>query len=223
MGQDPGTWGRTREREAQRPKVPQSRPEVPQSRGGRGGRSVAALPGSGRGPAMEAGEQRARLRREAAEYYRGLRVPERMEQALNELFLQRPEDLYGELVARAGHAAGRAVRAPVSLAALALSGDGVSVVMVLWFAPDPGRDCDGSVFVASGTGCYAKSMSSAAGILVLCCVSTQNQSSPQMESCLSLTKLLLSCGDSLKRLVVTLQLLMRGKRAPVEWSRIRPI
>ncbi|KAF4791206.1 enolase 4 [Turdus rufiventris] len=46
---------------------------------------------------MEAGEQRARLRREAAEYYRGLRVPERMEQALNELFLQRPEDLYGEL------------------------------------------------------------------------------------------------------------------------------
>ncbi|XP_032922023.1 enolase 4 [Catharus ustulatus] len=46
---------------------------------------------------MEAGEQLGRLRREAAEYYRGLRVPERLEQALNELFLQRPEDLYGEL------------------------------------------------------------------------------------------------------------------------------
>ncbi|KAM7047508.1 enolase 4 isoform 1-T1 [Acridotheres tristis] len=46
---------------------------------------------------MEAGERRRQLRREAAEYYRGLRVPERMEEALNELFLQRPEDLYGEL------------------------------------------------------------------------------------------------------------------------------
>ncbi|NXU05397.1 ENO4 Enolase, partial [Buphagus erythrorhynchus] len=46
---------------------------------------------------MEAGGRRLQLRREAAEYYRGLRVPERMEEALNELFLQRPEDLYGEL------------------------------------------------------------------------------------------------------------------------------
>ncbi|NXO39144.1 ENO4 Enolase, partial [Locustella ochotensis] len=38
-----------------------------------------------------------RLRREAAEYYRGQRVPERMEEALNALFPLRPEDLYGEL------------------------------------------------------------------------------------------------------------------------------
>ncbi|NXO92299.1 ENO4 Enolase, partial [Certhia brachydactyla] len=45
---------------------------------------------------MEAGERR-RLRREAAEYYRGLRVPERLEEALNTLFPQPPEDLYGEL------------------------------------------------------------------------------------------------------------------------------
>ncbi|NXR62575.1 ENO4 Enolase, partial [Rhadina sibilatrix] len=38
-----------------------------------------------------------RLRREAAEYYRGQRVPERMEEALNALLALRPEDLYGEL------------------------------------------------------------------------------------------------------------------------------
>ncbi|NXM55969.1 ENO4 Enolase, partial [Illadopsis cleaveri] len=38
-----------------------------------------------------------RLRREAAEYYRGHRVPERMEEALNALFPLCPEDLYGEL------------------------------------------------------------------------------------------------------------------------------
>ncbi|NXM76517.1 ENO4 Enolase, partial [Serilophus lunatus] len=36
-------------------------------------------------------------RREAAEYYRGQRVPERMEEALNALFPLRPQDLYGEL------------------------------------------------------------------------------------------------------------------------------
>ncbi|NXL63895.1 ENO4 Enolase, partial [Chordeiles acutipennis] len=44
-------------------------------------------------------EQR-RLREEAvaaAEYYRGLRVPQRMEEALNALFPLRPADLYGEL------------------------------------------------------------------------------------------------------------------------------
>ncbi|NXY60235.1 ENO4 Enolase, partial [Callaeas wilsoni] len=46
---------------------------------------------------MEAGERRGRLRREAAEYYRGHRVPERVEEALNALFPLRPEDLYGEL------------------------------------------------------------------------------------------------------------------------------
>ncbi|NXR98685.1 ENO4 Enolase, partial [Oxylabes madagascariensis] len=46
---------------------------------------------------MEAAARLGRLRREAAEYYRGLRVPERMEEALNALFPQRPEDLYGEL------------------------------------------------------------------------------------------------------------------------------
>ncbi|XP_023785048.1 enolase 4 [Cyanistes caeruleus] len=34
---------------------------------------------------------------QAAEYYRGHRVPERMEEALNTLFPQCPEDLYGEL------------------------------------------------------------------------------------------------------------------------------
>ncbi|OWK53452.1 Enolase-like protein ENO4 [Lonchura striata] len=48
---------------------------------------------------MEAGERR-RLRREAAEYYRGQRVPERMEDVLNALFPLPPADLYGELVAR---------------------------------------------------------------------------------------------------------------------------
>lgn len=41
-----------------------------------------------------------RLRREAAEYYRGHRVPQRMEEALNALFPLRPADLYGELVPR---------------------------------------------------------------------------------------------------------------------------
>nr|XP_021392940.1 enolase 4 [Lonchura striata domestica] len=45
---------------------------------------------------MEAGERR-RLRREAAEYYRGQRVPERMEDVLNALFPLPPADLYGEL------------------------------------------------------------------------------------------------------------------------------
>ncbi|NXA10164.1 ENO4 Enolase, partial [Sapayoa aenigma] len=44
-------------------------------------------------PAMAAGGRR----REAAEYYRGQRVPERMEEALNALFPLRPGDLYGEL------------------------------------------------------------------------------------------------------------------------------
>ncbi|XP_021253981.1 enolase 4 isoform X3 [Numida meleagris] len=37
------------------------------------------------------------LRREAAEYYRSHRVPQRMEEALNALFPLRPADLYGEL------------------------------------------------------------------------------------------------------------------------------
>uniref|UniRef100_A0A8C3QLD4 Enolase 4 n=1 Tax=Cyanoderma ruficeps TaxID=181631 RepID=A0A8C3QLD4_9PASS len=46
---------------------------------------------------MEAAARLARLRREAAEYYRGHRVPERMEEALNALFPLCPEDLYGEL------------------------------------------------------------------------------------------------------------------------------
>ncbi|NXL70943.1 ENO4 Enolase, partial [Leptocoma aspasia] len=45
---------------------------------------------------MEADERR-RLRREAAEYYRGHRVPERMEDVLNALFPRCPDDLYGEL------------------------------------------------------------------------------------------------------------------------------
>ncbi|KAF1522284.1 Enolase 4, partial [Eudyptes sclateri] len=36
-------------------------------------------------------------RQEAAEYYRDHRVPQRMEEALNALFPQRPADLYGEL------------------------------------------------------------------------------------------------------------------------------
>ncbi|NXH47343.1 ENO4 Enolase, partial [Dicaeum eximium] len=45
---------------------------------------------------MEAGERR-RLRQEAAEYYRGHRVPERMEDVLNALFPRCPDDLYGEL------------------------------------------------------------------------------------------------------------------------------
>uniref|UniRef100_A0A669PPF5 Enolase 4 n=1 Tax=Phasianus colchicus TaxID=9054 RepID=A0A669PPF5_PHACC len=38
-----------------------------------------------------------RLRREAAEYYRDHRVPQRMEEALNALFPLRPADLYGDL------------------------------------------------------------------------------------------------------------------------------
>ncbi|XP_032844686.2 enolase 4 isoform X3 [Tyto alba] len=45
-------------------------------------------------------EQQQRLRRprqEAAGYYRDHRVPQRMEEALNALFPQRPADLYGEL------------------------------------------------------------------------------------------------------------------------------
>ncbi|NXX24246.1 ENO4 Enolase, partial [Nicator chloris] len=46
---------------------------------------------------MEAAERLRRLRREAAEYYRGHRVPERVEEALNSLFPLRPGDLFGEL------------------------------------------------------------------------------------------------------------------------------
>ncbi|NXF44678.1 ENO4 Enolase, partial [Oceanites oceanicus] len=45
-------------------------------------------------------QQQRRLRearQQAAEYYRGHRVPQRMEEALNALFPQRPADLYGEL------------------------------------------------------------------------------------------------------------------------------
>ncbi|NXG57216.1 ENO4 Enolase, partial [Hemiprocne comata] len=38
-----------------------------------------------------------RLRQEAAEYYRGQQVPQRMEEALNTLFPLRPADLYGEM------------------------------------------------------------------------------------------------------------------------------
>ncbi|NWW86532.1 ENO4 Enolase, partial [Rhynochetos jubatus] len=44
---------------------------------------------------MEPGSRRQR--QEAAEYYRGHRVPQRMEEALNALFPRRPADLYGEL------------------------------------------------------------------------------------------------------------------------------
>ncbi|XP_051473771.1 LOW QUALITY PROTEIN: enolase 4 [Apus apus] len=47
-----------------------------------------------------AGERRRRLqglRREAAEYYRGQGVPQRLEEALNALFPRRPADLYGEM------------------------------------------------------------------------------------------------------------------------------
>uniref|UniRef100_A0A8U8BQH5 Enolase 4 n=1 Tax=Geospiza parvula TaxID=87175 RepID=A0A8U8BQH5_GEOPR len=53
-------------------------------------------------PDSEGGDrasERRRLQREAAEYYHGLRVPERMEDALNALFPLPPQDLYGELVA----------------------------------------------------------------------------------------------------------------------------
>ncbi|NWV31370.1 ENO4 Enolase, partial [Grantiella picta] len=46
---------------------------------------------------MEAEERRGRLAWEAAEYYRGHRVPERLEEALNALFPLCPADLYGEL------------------------------------------------------------------------------------------------------------------------------
>ncbi|NWQ73431.1 ENO4 Enolase, partial [Columbina picui] len=44
---------------------------------------------------MEPGGRRPR--KEAAEYYRGQRVPQRLEEALNALFLLRPADLYGQL------------------------------------------------------------------------------------------------------------------------------
>ncbi|XP_035185779.1 enolase 4 isoform X2 [Oxyura jamaicensis] len=43
------------------------------------------------------GRRLGELRREAAEYYRGHRVPQRMEEALNALFPLRPADLYGAL------------------------------------------------------------------------------------------------------------------------------
>ncbi|NWX40155.1 ENO4 Enolase, partial [Steatornis caripensis] len=46
---------------------------------------------------MEPSGQRQQRRREAAEYYRGQRVPQRLEEALNALFPLRPADLYGEL------------------------------------------------------------------------------------------------------------------------------
>ncbi|XP_057273339.1 enolase 4 isoform X1 [Pezoporus wallicus] len=45
----------------------------------------------------EAGQRLRALRMEAAEYYRSHGVPQRMEDALNTLFPQRPGDLYGEL------------------------------------------------------------------------------------------------------------------------------
>lgn len=68
-------------------------------------------PGSSHRPAMEPGGRRQleqrRLRgprEEAAEYYRGHRVPQRVEEALNALFPLCPADLYGELVARGGGA-----------------------------------------------------------------------------------------------------------------------
>ncbi|XP_064922978.1 enolase 4 isoform X2 [Columba livia] len=61
-------------------------------------------PGSSHSPAMEPGGRRQleqrRLRgprEEAAEYYRGQRVPQRVEEALNALFPLCPADLYGEL------------------------------------------------------------------------------------------------------------------------------
>lgn len=68
--------------------------------------SLAMEPGGRR----QQQQQQRRLqgpRREAAEYYRDHRVPQRMEEALNALFLQRPADLYGELVARGGEAVRR--------------------------------------------------------------------------------------------------------------------
>ncbi|XP_074964334.1 enolase 4 isoform X2 [Phalacrocorax aristotelis] len=50
---------------------------------------------------MESGGRRLRRlqgpREEAAAYYRGHRVPQRLEEALNALFPQRPADIYGEL------------------------------------------------------------------------------------------------------------------------------
>lgn len=119
--------------------------------GGRGGRSPAALPSSGRGPAMEAAARLGRLRREAAEYYRGHRVPERMEEALNALFPLCPEDLYGELVARGGEAAGRGRRGrvgarrarapsrPLPSARGCTEEVGISAVTIQWFAPWPGQ------------------------------------------------------------------------------------
>lgn len=42
------------------------------------------------------------LRREAAEYYRGQRVPQRVEEALNALFPLCPADFYGALVPPGG-------------------------------------------------------------------------------------------------------------------------
>lgn len=62
------------------------------------------------GAAMEpcgGGGRLAELRREAAEYYRGHRVPQRMEEALNALFPLCPADLYGALVPPGGPQCGR--------------------------------------------------------------------------------------------------------------------
>lgn len=134
---------------------------------------------------MEAAARLARLRREAAEYYRGHRVPERMEEALNALFPRCPEDLYGELVARGGEAAGRGRGVPGPLPPCPQRGGGVSVVAVQGFAPCPGKDCDSSVFVARGTWMLPPVGVGSGRASCPLLVWTPKQSSPEMDCCLS--------------------------------------
>lgn len=86
-------------RPPQEPGSPAPLRAFPPRGNGREGRPRQSRESSG--PAMEA-DRDERLRREAAEYYRDHRVPQRMEEALNTLFPLRPADLYGDLVPRSG-------------------------------------------------------------------------------------------------------------------------
>lgn len=83
--------------------LPASGPTALARRGGEGG--AAILSPLSAGAAMEpcgGGRRLRELRREAAEYYRGQRVPQRVEEALNALFPLCPTDLYGALVPPGG-------------------------------------------------------------------------------------------------------------------------
>lgn len=72
-------------------------------KGGEGGAAILSPrpPGASMEP-CGGGGRLGELRREAAEYYRGQRVPQRVEEALNALFPLCPADLYGALVPPGG-------------------------------------------------------------------------------------------------------------------------